>query len=245
MGFGGPGEGTGIDTTGYYEQRRDQIDGNWTSLIPGATPYEQLGFVRREDPFNPGAEEGNIYYQLQVLQPEEREGVSYYQRTNEDDPDRLVYDQQAYLKTLYDDSADLGQGYFIDREERERDDAGDFMGYDYVLAQQEGYEALAPDYSRYYEGRYADTGTADTDTGTDTGTVGNRPEDPPDDDGLEPPTTPSAPVTRVQPRTPYAGLEVDDEERGRPRRGRRRSRTIMTSGLIGNQPVQRKTLLGS
>ena len=66
---------------------------------------------------------------------------------------------------------------------------------------------------------------------------------------VEPPSPapPPPPAVPIRPRAPYAGLEEDDETRGRPRRGRGRSRTIMTSprGVMGSAPITRKTLLGS
>ena len=73
---------------------------------------------------------------------------------------------------------------------------------------------------------------------------GEVPPDPPEPVAppvVDPPGSPTNPIT---PRSPYAGLEEDDEERGRPRQGRRRTRTIMTSGLLSGAPVSRKTLLG-
>ena len=272
MGFGEPG--TPPDRSRYFKIESRQLDPNsqeWTELQPGATPYEQLEFRKFDDPYFRGdASEETVdqYWTAAVKQSEDDQ----YNIYDPDTGDVTGYDEQAYFADLYNESAEFGQGYFIDREEKEYTDSGDFAGYNYFLSQQEGYEALAPDYSAYDPQPEPDPEPPTPPT-PEPPTPEPEPEPepppppveppppqpepepepptpepptPPPEPELEPePDPPGSPTNPITPRQPYVGLEEDDEERGRPRRGRQRSRTIMTGGLIGGAPVSRKTLLGS
>ena len=290
MGFGEPGSPP--DRSRYFDIQSRQLDPNsqeWTELVPGATPYDMLEFRKFDDPYfrgDPSNETVDQYYTAAVKQSDD----SKYNIYDPDTGDVTGYDEQAYFADLYNIGDEFGQGYFIDREEKEYTDSGDFAGYNYFLAQQEGYEALAPDYSAYDPQPEPEpepdpepsppTPEPEPDPEPPTPPTPPTPEPPeppepptpepepppppppepepePEPPTPEPPTPPpepepepepsppGSPTNPITPRQPYVGLEVDDEERGRPRRGRQRSRTIMTGGLIGGAPVSRKTLLGS
>ena len=149
MGFGAPGSPP--DRSRYFDIQSRQLNPNsqeWTELVPGATPYDMLEFRKFDDPYFRGDRSNETvdqYYTAAVKQSDD----SKYNIYDPDTGDVTGYDEQAYFADLYNIGDEFGQGYFIDREEKEYTDSGDFAGYNYFLAQQEGYEALAPDYSAY------------------------------------------------------------------------------------------------
>tara|TARA_R110000824_G_scaffold238747_1_gene427482 strand:- start:252 stop:1127 length:876 start_codon:yes stop_codon:yes gene_type:complete len=284
-GGGGGAVGTDPRYTQYTEvRRRESSPGakDWFDMVPDATGYENLEFIKVDDPYVSGDDDdGDVparYYTVGVEKDET------YQRDFGDEGES-EYDQQAHYEDLFNNSTEFDQGYFIDRKSMGEDEEGYDLGYEYFLSQKEGYEALNPTFTSYDSSPEDEPGPPDvgipeppgapdpdpepptppeppvdprliirkdppgqTPVAPVPGPVtppGEVPPDPPEPGAppvVDPPGSPTNPIT---PRSPYAGLEDDDEERGRPRRGRRRTRTIMTSGLLGSAPVTTKTLLGS
>ena len=144
MGFGAPGQAP--DYRGYYKPESRQLDPNsqdWTNLIPGATPYEMLEFQLVDDPYfrgDPSDETVDQYWTTGVKKSQDDKYKTY----DPDTGDVTGYNEQAYFADIFNQGGgDFGQGYYIDRFENEVNEEGDFTGYTYYLAQQEGYEALA------------------------------------------------------------------------------------------------------
>ena len=189
---------------------------------PFAVHYDETGA-----PVRPNELGGNLQWQIKDVQEghwDEESGVG-------DDP--IQYWEVGTQEGVWQSSLvgkELGYGYTMTETQEETDD-NDYMDV-YNLTLQEGYDVPEPVYGQ-----------------PPPPTPDPAPAPPAPVTPVEPPSPapPPPPAVPIRPRAPYAGLEEDDETRGRPRRGRGRSRTIMTSprGVMGSAPITRKTLLGS